>query len=188
MFGAILAGGTGRRMGGGKAAQLLAGRPLASYPAQTLVAACARVAIVAKASSELPTLPGVTRWNEPDEPLHPLAGIVHALGRAGQPVLVCAADMPFVTVDACDALIAAVRPPATVATCDGRLQPVFAIYTLEALDVLLAAPPDAPLTRTVESLAPQTVELPADVVRSVDTAEALAAASESLAASRGTPR
>lgn len=165
-------------MGGAKPVAMLAGRPLVAYPARTLTVACSRVAIVAKADSKLPQLPDVTRWDEPDEPRHPLTGIVHALDRAGQAVLVCAADMPFVTVDACDELIASVCAPATVALAGGRLQPVFAIYTLEALDMLRAAPLDAPLTRTVERLRPHTVELPEDVVRSIDTEEQLAAAGE----------
>jgi hypothetical protein len=44
------------------------------------------------------------------------------------------------------------------------------------LDVLRAAPPDAPLTRTVEALDPARVALPAALVRSVNTPEDLAEA------------
>ena len=95
-------------MGGGKAARALAGRPLAGYPAVALAAVCERVAIVAKPGEELPDLDGVERWDdEPAEPRHPLTGIVHALERAGEPVLVCAADMPFLTPEALRTLIAA---------------------------------------------------------------------------------
>src|SRR4051812_27811324 len=98
VIGAILAGGAGRRMGAAKATRTLADRPLASYPAAALAQVCERVAIVAKPGAELPDLPGVERWDdEPVEPRHPLTGIVHALERAREPVLVCAADMPFVT-------------------------------------------------------------------------------------------
>ena len=46
---------------------------------------------MAKPSTELPSLPGVTVWVEPESPSHPLLGIMHALSLAeGRPVLVCA--------------------------------------------------------------------------------------------------
>ena len=174
MIGVILAGGHGRRMGGGKAARELKGRPLASYPAAALRASCGRVAIVAKRDSRLPLLEGVERWDEPDEPRHPLTGIVHALERAGEDVLVCAADMPRVTPEACRRLIEA----RAIAASGGRLQPVFGVYRVEWLDALRAAPADRSLTRTVEALHPPSLDLPADVVLSIDTPETLRAAEE----------
>ena len=181
MVGAILAGGSGRRMGGEKAARELAGRPLVAYPAAALLSVCDRVALVAKRDTDLPALEGVERWNEPDSPRHPLAGIVHALTTAGEEVLVCAADMPFVIRGALRELLAEDRPPATIVYAAGRMQPLLGIYHPEALPAFRAAPADAPLTRTVESLGPWLVELPAEVVRSVDTPEELAAAERELA-------
>jgi molybdenum cofactor guanylyltransferase len=174
LIGAILAGGAGRRMGGAKAAQMLEGRPLASYPAAALAQVCDRVAIVAKPGAELPDLPGVERWDdEPAEPRHPLTGIVHALERAGgEPVLVCAADMPFVTADALRKLTAA--GTLAIAVAGGVLQPVLGHYTPDVLPALRSAEPDAPLTRTVESLEPELVPLPPDEVRSIDTPDDLA--------------
>jgi molybdenum cofactor guanylyltransferase len=182
VIGALLAGGSGSRLGvGSKAAALIGGQPLASYPALALGAVCERVAVVCKRDTKLPDLPGTERWEEPDEPRHPLTGIVHALVTAGGPVLVCAADMPFVTVDACRTLLqAAGATPAVVATADGVLQPTFGLYAPAALDVLRAAPPDAPLTRTVEALDPARVALPAALVRSVNTPEDLAEAAQLL--------
>jgi molybdopterin-guanine dinucleotide biosynthesis protein A len=178
VIGALLAGGSGSRLGAGsKAAALVGGQPLASYPVLALAAVCERVAVVCKRDTELPDLPGTERWDEPDEPRHPLTGIVHALETAGGPVLVCAADMPFVTVDACRTLLqAAGATPAVVATADGVLQPTFGLYAPAALEVLRAAAPDAPLTRTVEALDPARVALPAALVRSVNTPEDLAEA------------
>jgi molybdopterin-guanine dinucleotide biosynthesis protein A len=157
---------------------VVAGRPLASYPAQALAAVCDRVAVVCKSDTELPPLPDVERWDEPDEPRHPLTGIVHALETAGGPVLVCAADMPFVTADACRSLlqVAGQGGSAVVATAEGVLQPTFGLYAFAALDVLRAAPADAPLTSTVEALDPARVALPAALVRSVNTREELAEA------------
>jgi molybdopterin-guanine dinucleotide biosynthesis protein A len=180
VVGAILAGGLGRRMGADKAARELAGRPLVAYPAAALASVCDRVAVIAKADTALPELDGVEVWVEPDSPRHPIAGVVHALSTAGEEVLVCAADMPFVIRAALRELLAEARPPATIAYAGGRLQPLLGVYWPEALPALRAAPPDAPLTRTVESLPPWLVELPPELVRSIDTPEALAAAEQEL--------
>ncbi len=183
MIGVVLAGGAGRRLGSGsKAAAPLAGRPLVEYPLDALAGVCERVAVVCKRGTSLPDLPGAERWDEPDEPRHPLTGIVHALETASAPVLVCAADMPFVTADACRTLIqGAGGSPAVVATAEGVLQPTFGLYAPAALDVLRAAEPDAPLTRTVEALDPARVALPPGLVRSVNTPEELAEAEALLA-------
>jgi molybdopterin-guanine dinucleotide biosynthesis protein A len=183
LIGVVLAGGEGRRIGGGKAGRVLAGKPLAAYPAEALQAVCERVAIVAKPGTELPPLEGVERWDdEPAEPRHPLTGIVHALERAGgEPVLVCAADMPFLTPEALSTLMAAGgSAQAAVAVSGGVLQPVLAVYAPAALDSLRRAQPDAPLTRTVEALDPARVALPPPLTRSVDTEEDLQAAEREL--------
>ena len=184
MIGAVLAGGSGTRLGrGSKAAAPLAGRPLVSYPVAALAGVCERIAIVCKRGTTLPDLPKVERWDEPDEPRHPLTGIIHALETADAPVLVCAADMPFVTADACRTLMgAAGASPVVVATAGGTLQPTFALYAPVALAALQAAPDDAPLTLTVEALEPTRVALPPALLRSVNTPEDLADAEALLAA------
>lgn len=188
VIGAILAGGAGRRLGGarGKPAAQLAGRPLVAWPLAAVAAVCDGVAVVCKAHTRLPELDGVQRWDEPDEPRHPLTGIVHALERAGGPVLVCAADMPFVTADACRSLLTAAGSggaPAAVAVAGGVMQPVLGVYAPVALDALRGAVPDAPLTQTVEALDPVRVALPPALVRSVNTPEDLAEAEEELGGS-----
>ncbi|MGZ4201509.1 MAG: molybdenum cofactor guanylyltransferase [Thermoleophilaceae bacterium] len=184
MIGAVLAGGAGSRLGAeAKPAALLAGQPLAAYPVGALHEVCERVALVCKRDTKLPPLDGAERWDEPDEPRHPLTGIVHALERAGEPVLVCAADMPFVTADACRSLLGAPQKSvAVLAAADGVLTPTFGVYAPAALEVLRAAEPDAPLTRTVEALEPTRVALPPRVVQSVNTPEELAEAERLLAA------
>jgi molybdopterin-guanine dinucleotide biosynthesis protein A len=184
VIGAVLAGGAGKRFGfRSKPSALLAGRALASYPARALAEVCETVALVCKRGSDVPELGDVQRWIEPDEPRHPLTGIVHALEHAGEPVLVCAADMPFVTADACRSLLGAPRKSmAVVATADGVLQPTFGVYAPAALKLLRDAPPDAPLTRTVEALHPARVALPGRVVQSVNTPEELALAERVLTA------
>ena len=184
MIGAVLAGGAGRRLGrGSKPAALLGGRPLIEYPLAALAGVCERLAVVCKRATRLPELPFAERWEEPDEPRHPLTGIVHALETARAPVLVCAADMPFVTADACRTLLqGAGGSPAVVATAAGVLQPTFGLYAPAALEALRAAPPDASLTGTVEALEPARVALPPALVRSVNTPEELAEAVALLAA------
>ena len=121
-------------------------------------------------------------------------------------MLVCAADMPFVTASACRELIAAATgagqtspagsrsaakaaarrraPAATVAEAEAALEPLLALYTPEALAALRAAPDDAPLRTTIEALDPLRVALPASVLRSVNTPEDLDAAALDLDAAR----
>lgn len=170
MIGAILAGGAGGRMGGvSKALVELEGRPLASYVAETLADVCEVVTIVCKPRTKLPDLDGVARWDEPEQPGHPLTGIVHALERADAPVLVCAVDMPWVTPDACRSLLgAAPRGLAAVAMGAGEMCPVLGVYAPDALGVLRAAPSDAPLRDTVAALDPVRVALPPPLLRSVN--------------------
>src|SRR6478735_2166377 len=131
-IGAVLAGGGGRRIGGDKAMVELEGRPLVHYPLNVLRAVLDEVAIVAKQSTVLPGLDvEIAIWLEPEEPRHPLAGVVHALRCArGRPVVVVAGDMPFVT----RGLVAALAgersrgAAAVVPRAGGRLQPLCARY------------------------------------------------------------
>jgi molybdopterin-guanine dinucleotide biosynthesis protein A len=176
VIGAVLAGGEGSRFGNrSKPAAELAGRPLVSYPVAALREVCERVAVVCKRGSDIPDVEGAERWDEPDEPRHPLTGIVHALEQAnGEPVLVCAADMPFVTGDACRSLLAAPQKSlAVLAAADGVLQPTFGVYAPGALDTLHAAEPDASLTSTVEKLEPTRVAFPSRLVKSINTPQEL---------------
>ncbi len=185
MIGAVLAGGLGRRLGApSKPAALLAGRPLIAYPIVALAVACDPVAVVCRADTALPELPdGVLRWDEPEGERHPAAGIVHALNRAAAPVLVCAADMPFITPAVCSSLVEAAaeapEPAAVVAVAGGRLQPVLGIYRPAAIPALEAAG-DAAMGAVVRGLAPALVEVPEAAVRSVNTPAELAAAEAEL--------
>jgi molybdopterin-guanine dinucleotide biosynthesis protein A len=141
-IGVILAGGAGTRMGGSKAIVNLSGRSMISYPLEAMWRALGNVAIVAKIDTELPSVPGVTVWIEPDEPRHPLLGIVHALGLAdGKPVVVCAVDLPFVS----PGLIRRIAEsygggaPAVIASLDGHAQPLLGCYQPSAVEPLSAA-------------------------------------------------
>jgi molybdopterin-guanine dinucleotide biosynthesis protein A len=182
MIGVVLAGGIGRRMGVPKASAELGGRALIAYPLAALAHVTERVVVVAKRDTELPAELVPERWDEPDAPRHPVAGITHALERAGEPILVCAADMPFVDSDVLGLVAAELRPglKAAVAFCEGRLEPLLAAYAPEALEVLAQAPADEPLRRTVESLMPVLVDVAPEVVFNVNTPDDLAAAERRL--------
>jgi molybdopterin-guanine dinucleotide biosynthesis protein A len=125
VVGAVLAGGRGRRLGGGKATALLAGRPLISYPLAAMAAAGIDAFVVAKPDTELPPLAGgsigdrgaarVEVVRESAEPSHPLMGIIAALRHAGRPVVVLAGDMPL----ASPALLAALASGGIAAPSGG---------------------------------------------------------------------
>lgn len=167
-IGVVLAGGSGRRIGGAKAIVELHGRPLISYPVGVVQAALGAVAVVAKADSDLPPLPGVEIWTEPQEPRHPLTGIVHALEAArGRAVLVAAGDMPFLTEQVVRQVATAPAGgrAAVVPRVGGRLQPLLARYEPRALAALrqaLAGRP-RPLRETVAGLGPRLLELDGEV-------------------------
>lgn len=173
-IGVVLAGGAGRRIGGAKAIVELRGIPLVRYPVRALQAVLAEVVVVAKQGSELPPLPGVPIWIEPEEPRHPLAGIVHALEGAGaamgiegagREILVCAGDLPFVSPELVERLsrLDAGGAPAVVPRAAGRLQPLLARYAPAAhapLAVALTSEPPRSLTEAVMELDPLVVDLP----------------------------
>ena len=131
---AILAGGRSTRMGRSKATVELAGRPLISYPIEAARAVGLEPWVIAKRDSELPTL-DCRVLTEPDQPSHPLCGIVTALhATAPWPVLAVAADMPFVE----DKLMAwlASQLSTTAVEAAGRLQPLLARYDTADVDAL----------------------------------------------------
>lgn len=176
--GVVLAGGTGRRMGGAKPSALLAGRPLISYPLAALSAVLTNVAVVAKTGTVLPDLGGpVALWCEPDEPQHPLAGVVEALRRAdGRAVVVLACDMPLVTAGLVGALAGREisEAAALVTRAGGRLQPLCARYEPQALALLQDFDPDGRAVEQVTALRHAVLEVDAEQLRNVNNAEQLA--------------
>jgi molybdopterin-guanine dinucleotide biosynthesis protein A len=154
---AILAGGRSQRMGRPKPSVELGGKPLISYPLAAARAAGLQPWVVAKRDSELP--PTECRLLlEPEEPRHPLCGIVTALQAAQPaPVIAVAADMPFITAELLRQLAA--RSSTAAVEADGRLQPLLTRYEADALAPLeraLAA--GEPATAGLASLAPEAVE------------------------------
>lgn len=134
--GVVLAGGASRRFGTPKATALLGGRTLIEYPLQAMREAGLPVLIVAKAGSELgPAAAGVQVLHEPDEPRHPLRGIVTALEHAGGPIVTCACDMPFVSAELF-AWLASLGDNLAIAETGGRIQPMLGRYTPAVLPAL----------------------------------------------------
>jgi molybdenum cofactor guanylyltransferase len=163
-IGVILAGGRGVRMGGSKLAVVLHGQPLIEYPLGALRLALPDVAVIAKSDVELPPLPGVMVWIEPDEPHNPLFGIVEALALAGgRPVLTCPADLPFVTPTLLIQLSQTLPEgaPAVVATCAGELQPLLGCYQARSAELLAASARQAEgdVAGAVAALQPRRIEV-----------------------------
>jgi molybdenum cofactor guanylyltransferase len=124
---AVLAGGRSRRMGSPKALVELGGRPLLAWALAAAQDAGLEAVVVAKPGSALPPL-DVPLWPEPEQPAHPLTGVVAALERAApRAVVVLACDMPFV--------------------------PSELIARLAALDAVAAAPPGEAFPARYESAA-----------------------------------
>lgn len=171
-LGVVLAGGRGRRFGStSKPTLKLIGRPLIAYP----LAAIATVlpdppVVVAKPATVLPPLPRhIQVWREPEQPSHPLTGIVWALEHSGgRAVFICGADMPLLDAEEITAIVDAdaCGAAAVLPRVEDRLQPLCAVYFAAALPALRAAlervraePETAPsLTAVVEALAPRTLE------------------------------
>lgn len=177
---AILAGGRSSRMGRPKPGVALGGRPLISYPLDAARAAGLEPWIVAKRGSELPPT-DCRLLVEPDEPRHPLLGVVTALRAAAPaPVVAVAADMPFVTGELLGWLAA--RDSVAAVETDGRLEPLLSRYGTEALEPLeraLAA--DAAVGAALAELEPEAIEAPSLLCFNVNSPADLKRAERMLA-------
>ena len=146
IFGIILAGGQGRRMGADKALLPLAGRPLLAHVRERLEPQVEALAISANgdparlAGFGLPVLAD-------DRQLGPLSGILAGLRRAagqGADALVSApVDAPFLPGDLTPRLIlAAGGPGLAIARAGERLHPAFGLWPVSlapALEAFLAS-------------------------------------------------
>jgi molybdopterin-guanine dinucleotide biosynthesis protein A len=178
-LGAVLAGGAATRLGGVKATAELAGRPLISYPLEALAQAGLASIIVAKAASVLPET-DVPVVAEPDEPRHPLAGVVAALEHAGtRGVLVLPCDAPFISPMLLRAIASATST--TGVRSGGRIHPLIAFYhhdDLESLELAVAAGDSA--TSALEALDPDWIKAIERETFNINTPQDLARAEDLL--------
>lgn len=151
-LGVVLAGGRGSRLGGDKQAVRLGGRPLILYSLAALHAAGLECAVIVKPGSELPRCDARV-VHEPEQPRHPLCGIVAALRAApGRDLVAVPCDMPFLTPALLE-LLAGASEPLLVPAREDRVQPLpgrYAAALLPELEVALAR--EEPLRCTVEAL------------------------------------
>ena len=153
---AVLAGGRGERLGGGKASALLAGQPLIAYPLRAASSAGLDAIVIAKPETVLPSL------QEPivqDEQAlhHPLAGLLAAL-RQHETVIALGCDMPFVSTAMLRWL--AEQSAATVVRRHGSfLQPFPALYLSRDITSLEASMhAQRSMRASIEQLQPQIVD------------------------------
>jgi molybdenum cofactor guanylyltransferase len=104
----------------------LRGLPLICYPLGAIEGAGLEPLVVAKPDSELPHLTCRVA-QEPEQPSHPLVGIVAALRSAARPVVVIACDMPFVP-PAMLSWLAGLDERLAVCEVEGRLHPLLGLY------------------------------------------------------------
>jgi molybdenum cofactor guanylyltransferase len=153
---AVLAGGHGRRLGGGKPTTLLAGVPLIAYPLLAAKAAGLEAIVIAKPATTLPPLHERIVYD--DQALHhPLAGLLAAL-REHATVIALGCDMPFVPAPMLRWL-AEQRAPAVVRRHDNFLQPFPALYRsadMSSLEASMLA--QRSMRASIEQLQPQIID------------------------------
>jgi molybdopterin-guanine dinucleotide biosynthesis protein A len=172
-LGVVLAGGAGARLGGAKAVADLAGRPLIAYPLAAFADAAIEAVVVAKADSPLPPLE-VEVVTEPEEPVHPILGLVTALEHAGGRAVVSSpCDTPSLTPTLLANLAAS---PGTAVVHDGkRLHPLLARYEPSDLPTLRAGlEAGASATAVAESLSPALVRADPKITFNVNSPADLA--------------
>lgn len=134
----ILAGGEGRRMGGGKPQRRLGGRTLIEYAVERARSWSTEVAIALRTPDQVggPDLPLLI---DPPGLEGPLGGLASALGFGRGTVLTIPCDAPFLPDDLPDRLAAALPGhAAALAASGGRVHPVCGLWRTEALAQLPA--------------------------------------------------
>ncbi len=156
-LGIVLAGGTGTRLGAGRAKALveLGGHTLLERACATLSACCDDLVVAAPAALELPGCPAPRAADAPGT-AGPLAGIVAgAAARPARDAIVLGVDFPLVTPAWLGALAARRGGrEAVIPAPGGRIQPLVAVYAAPALETLAArfAAGERAVTRAARAL------------------------------------
>lgn len=165
---AILAGGRGSRLGGGKPLIEVAGRPLVDHAVAIARAAGLEPVIVAKPGTDLGAHSAHdnegagTVWVvlEPELPSHPLLGIATGLEAIGEPLVVCPCDMPLLPPALLLALASGADPSAaTVVSGPRGAEPLLGLYPPQwAAGLRAAAEAGASAHGTLDALGARTVD------------------------------
>ncbi|HWW53645.1 MAG TPA: molybdenum cofactor guanylyltransferase [Acidimicrobiales bacterium] len=164
---AVLTGGAGRRMGAigtAKPLLVLGGRPLAAYAMDTLQQSGATEVLAiggdGEAAAGLRDL-GFVVIEDTHPGRGPLEGIVRALEVATAPlVAVLACDTPFITAATVAKLVDAAGDRGSIASTDGRLEPLIAVYGHPVLaELATALEADGAVHRVLERLDLPTVAI-----------------------------
>lgn len=143
----VLAGGEGRRMGGGKPPRAWGGRPLLAQALDLARSYAPDVAVAVRDAGQAGWGAGIPLLFDPPDIGGPLAGLASALdfgrrhGAAWVQTLAC--DMPYLPVDLSDRLARALGAGvgAVLPVSDGRLHPVCGLWRVasrERLEAYLA--------------------------------------------------
>ena len=134
---AVLAGGEGRRIGGGKPQRRLGGETLLAGALRTARLWSDEVKVVVREADQAGEAPYLLDDPAIAGPLGGLAAALrHACEHGYEAVLTLPCDAPFVPADLADRLRAAIGSRATVAASGGELHPVCALWPAAALDRL----------------------------------------------------
>ena len=136
--GAILAGGSARRLGGlAKGLELVGGMRMVDHVAAALAPLTAEIVLVGAPSAVAGKLPALRAVADEFPGAGPLGGIISALRATGRDTLVVAWDMPFVAAPVLAALLEAPRDSdASVPCSSNQLEPLCALYRASALEPL----------------------------------------------------
>lgn len=140
----VLAGGEGRRMGGGKPLRAWGGRPLLDRALELAAGYAPHVAVAVRDAGQAGQGTAVPLLFDPPDIGGPLAGLASALdfGRRHGALWVqtLACDMPYLPAELSDRLAWALEPGvgAVLPVSGGRLHPVCGLWRVAARDRLAA--------------------------------------------------
>jgi molybdopterin-guanine dinucleotide biosynthesis protein A len=135
MLGLILVGGQSEKMGQPKALLQYKGRPLYLHAYELLRTVCTSVYISARREQDFEF--GIPVFNlRHYAPIGPAAGLLSAHEKCRDAWFVVACDYPLATKETVFQLCEVYQPPATYFLVDEQIEPLFGIWSPEALDKL----------------------------------------------------
>ena len=134
MRGLVLAGGLSERMGSPKAFLEYKDRPLYLRAFELLSPICSEVYVSGRLGQyfDVPTIYDCNDFAG----IGPASGILSAYEQYNDTWFILACDFPLATYAAVNQLFKAHRPPATYFGVDGQIEPLFSIWSPEALETL----------------------------------------------------